>query len=356
MDKELISRFRSGDPIARTAMRNHLRAVAARVLLSPQWRFDVKARTQLEKEAAAIALGCPAPDAVGFAVAALDAASLKGLERLRKAEGLVGNHPEPSLLVAVALETASAAQARQLDAHLADCASCTGHLEVVRVGLRTAASANRAADVPAPAAKQTLEQKADAPAPSRPKPTRGKKRRQQKQEAAFEIPWTPFVIGGLVIMAGLWWNGRLSPDQEIWKAASMLPDELPPTAMASQYSGATAEAILNMGSGDGDCRASASKLHMAFSREPDDYDLRYLEGLAHICAHNGPEAYLALQDVNDNVEFDELPWGFDWWYSQALVLDLQVENALWELDRIAGSDHPRSRDAGKLARDLRDAY
>lgn len=95
---------------------------------------------------------------------------------------------------------------------------------------------------------------------------------------------------------------------------------------------------------------------MAWRGDPEDWNLRYLEGLAYVCSHDGPNAFEALRDVNDNVQYDELPWGFDWWYAQALVLDLQIGDALWELERISESDHPRGKDAANLASRVRAAY
>jgi len=350
MDQELISRFRSGDPSARTAMRNHLRAVAARVLASPQWRLNAETRTELEKAAAAVALGCPAPDPIGFAVAAMDAAALQGLERRRKEEGLVGRHPTAQLIVSVALETASANQAATLQEHVGDCSPCRNHLEVVRMALRAAASANAAADVPSPSPQQI----APAPKRERAQPARSpRRRRAPPRKEAFQVPWTAVVLVGIGVAGMTWWTGRLSPEEETWKAAAMLPNELPPTAMAAEYTGSTQAAIERLGTED--CPAAASKLGMAFNRE-QDYNLRYLEGLSHICGHRGPEAFEALQDVNDSVHYDDLPWGFSWWYAHALVLDLRIGEALRELDQIADSKHPRNKDAKALAARLREAY
>ena len=349
MDQELITRFRAGDDEARAAVRNHLRAVAARVLAAPQWKLsEVTTRSALEVQAAVAALESPAQEPVSFAMAAMHAAGVAGLEHLRALDGALGDHPKAEVMVKVALETAIGAQVLHVDRHAEGCAACRAHLDVLRAALTSAATAQRST---APSRPEPKREKVVQPEPK--KKSRPTPRARPKKQPEQGLPLASMAFVAALVVGGVWWGTQLSDEEKAWAAAAHLPDELPPGAMAAHYDGSTRDAILGMAKGD--CRGASAKLHMASKRAPDDYDLRYLEGMALVCMRD-PMSLDALQDVNDNVHWDDLPWGFEWWYAQALVLNDDIGGALDELDRLAGMDHGRSQDAEALAATLRAAY
>ncbi|MCP4804493.1 MAG: hypothetical protein GY913_20575 [Proteobacteria bacterium] len=354
MDQELITRFREGDEEAKTAIRTHLRAVAARVLAAPQWKLkEATTRSALEVQAAVAALESPAQDPVGFAVAAMHAAAVAGLEHLRALDGALGDHPNAEVMAKVALETAAPGHVLHVQRHAESCSACKAHLDALRSALTSAATAQRATTPPPPPAAQKSSPSPKTKKKKDPRP-KSKPPRRGKPEPEKGPPIGTIAIVAALVVGAIWWKSQLTDEEKSWQAAAHLPDELPPGAMADNYEGGTRDAIRAMANGQ--CQEAAGKLHMAWKRTPDDYDLRYLEGLAHICLRDGEQALPALQDVNDNVHWDELPWGFEWWYAQALILNVSIGDAIGELEVIAISNHPRASDAAALADELREAY
>ena len=118
MDDQLVKRFREGEVAAQAAVRNQLRAMATRVLSSPQWQLDAARRQVLEREAAAEAMQSNADSAVALTVAAMAAAAKRGLGWLRKRDGMRNDgHPDLGLIGGVALQTASANQKFHIEKH-----------------------------------------------------------------------------------------------------------------------------------------------------------------------------------------------------------------------------------------------
>ena len=359
MDQDLLIRFRSGDQAARTALRNHLRAVTARVLGAPQWGFEAERRRALEVASANEAMEADAADPVGFALAAMRSAARAGLESMRQADPHAGEHPDTDILVGVAMETASRAQKMRLDKHLEDCGHCRVQLETVRHALKTAASAQRAvapetaptaaSDVPEPMGLQAAADQA-AKAEDKPKP-KPKPRRRRRPEAKpkGDLPIWQTLLAVAAVGGAVWWGTQLSEEEQVWEAAALLPDERPPAQSAELYEGTPSRAI--QGLANGDCRSSARQLELAYG-ETEDLWLRYMQGLALICSRD-PAAIEPMQQVAEEMHWDELPWGFAWWYAQALVLDLEYDEALRELDQLASSEHARAADAQALADQIR---
>ena len=97
MDDKLIQRFHDGEASAAPALRNQLRAIAARVLSAPQWELrNHDERERLEREVAAEAMESRHENAVGYALAAMSGASVRGLRKLRRRDGMHDDdHPLP---------------------------------------------------------------------------------------------------------------------------------------------------------------------------------------------------------------------------------------------------------------------
>ncbi|MCB9758775.1 MAG: hypothetical protein H6739_02965 [Alphaproteobacteria bacterium] len=357
MDEELLRRFRDGDPTAATAVRNHLRAVAARVLAAPQWSFiPADQRQPLEQGAAAEAMIERQRDSVGMAAEAMAAASRAGLERLRRHEAVAeAEHPTTAALVAVGLETASAAQAAQLRPHLEGCTTCKRHVELVGAAARAAATASVAVnDTPAVAAAPPVTRKAPD--------THGRPHKllrdpndpisqvieQPAPRTGTRAGLVPIALILLAMAVFAYAKAQLSPEETRWAIAAMLPPELPPTGRAELYDGDAREALLHMR--DGDCPRAAAMLRTVRGSAPDDPWLQWYEGLAYVCTRDGADAVPLLQELADG-GFE--PFGLDWWLGQALLLAGRHDEGLRHLDQLARTDHPRARQAEKLAAKVR---
>ncbi len=365
MDELLVQRFKSGDAAAVTAMRNQLRAMAARVLSSPRWEFDTAERQELEREAALQGLNTIAKTAVQYVFVVLRAAGKRAIVRLREREGLRGEgHPDPVVMANVAMGTAKEGQKEVLEEHFEDCPHCRLHYDILEEAIRGATKAQQAAQtvVPVPAPAPTTPQ---APRPTSPKPPRPKrrnkgaeaKRRKARRKRRLRAKpksggLIPLLILAAAVAAGIWHQLQPTEEQQRWTMAGLLPDELPPASRADKYEGTVKRSIQSAASGD--CRSAGNKLHIASKKAPDDLWLHYYEGMAYVCARDGRKAVLALEYV-DGMTTD-LPWGFTWWLGQAYLLDLQVEQGLVVLDSLGASSHPRAGDARQLAVRVRKTY
>lgn len=350
MDDLLLQRFKDGDAGAAIALRNQLRTLAARVLVAPQWGLkDSGIRAGLEREAAQVALDSGQDTVVALTEEALTHACAIGIRVLREREAPDQlEHPDALELARVGAQTASAGQIARVEAHLANCARCTGHMAALRSALKAATTAQQA---PSRAV-------APAPRPQRPAPRPKSARRKDgpsrppksKASSASKggIPWLA-ILGALAVVGGIVWRMQPSAEQEVWARAALLPDELPPSARADLYSGPSKRAIARLR--DGGCRESASTLHLQ-AKDSQDPFLHWYEGVAWVCAREGGKALDAL-DQSAALSEDQRPWGYDWWRAQALVLEGKDTEALALLDGLARSDHGRSQDAEMLAKRIR---
>ena len=364
MDDQLVKRFREGDVAAQAAVRNQLRAMATRVLSSPQWQLDAAGRQVLEREAAALAMQSGADSAVALTVTAMGAAATRGIGWLRKRDGLrEDGHPDARLIVGVALQTASANQKLHIEKHFEECPTCKQHFTIVQEALRGAtkarAAAQQAAPAPAPqpngqqdladfARQRAARQKQERARTKKPSP----RRRPRKKKAQSAPKAWPLAVGAVLLAAGVWWQAQPSEQQKLWHMQTLMPDELPPLGRAQLYDTRTERSIED--AANGECRQAGNKLRSAAASDPDDYWLSYYEGMAWVCDGDGERALEAFAKVD--AATTDVPWGFTWWYGQALLLDLRVDEGLQVLDSLGASNHPRSDDARQLAARVRNAY
>lgn len=361
MDDALIARFRSGDPSATIPVRNHLRGVAARVIAAPQWDRGGAPHPDMERAAADEAMRGDSKTAVALAADAMTAAARLSLEAKRGHAAPEGSeHLASGLIVGLALETASANQAAHAKAHLEACAPCRREIELVKHALRAAATATEVSMTPDQASEldhllhAASQEAAAAPGPEAnpvapPKPRRARPPGKATRDTSA---LRPLLFVAVFIGAMTWWSQRLTPEEQSWKAAALLPPERPPLGRAALYEGEVRDAIVLMAE-EGECRRAANALHRAWLEDDSDPMIRWYEGLALVCVRDGRRAVAALSEVEAIA--DPLPFGMDWWMGQALLLDGQDDKALRRLDKLARADHPRSEQAKELARAVREA-
>ncbi|MCB9744222.1 MAG: hypothetical protein H6741_03455 [Alphaproteobacteria bacterium] len=366
MDDELIARFRDGDPSATIPVRNNLRGVAARVISAPQWDRGGAPDPDMERAAADLAMKGDARTAVALAADAMSAAARLCLDLKRRgspAEG--GEHLESKLIVSLAMERASANQAVHAKAHLEACEACGRQIELVKHALRAAATATEMGmseeqasafdallHAASEAASAEVDGEAAAPAGNargpRPQRARPPRRVQPTRDLSALRP----LLFIAVFVAGMtWWSQRLTPEEQSWKMAALLPPERPPLGRAALYDGKVRDALVGMAE-DGECHQAANVLHKAWLEDDSDPLLRWYEGLALVCVRDGRRAVAALSEVEAIA--DPVPFGMDWWLGQALLLDGQTDTALRRLDRLGRSEHPRAEQARQLAQAVRD--
>ena len=360
MDDQLLQRFRDGDPGATVSLRNQLRTIAARVLSAPQWGLqDSGMLAALERKAAQAALASGADAAIALTEEVLVQAGAEGIELLRSREPLVGEgHPAAVDIARVASNTASAIQHARVESHNQDCKRCTHHLEILKAALRAATTVQPRPAQPSPA--QAGPGRGPARPRSKPKPSEPRTARRRggaskpgsAKLGAEEKPGLPWlaILASVAVLAGAIWRVQPSDEQRTWARAELLPVELPPSARANLYRGPAKRAISQLE--DGNCRDSATTLHLQAKGTNDPY-LHWYEGVAWVCARDGAKALEAMAQVSSLAGTD-VPWGYNWWRAQALVLEGEDAKALVLLDQLAGSRHARGRDASALAGRIRD--
>jgi hypothetical protein len=354
MDDALFQRFQAGDPQARTAMRNQLRSVAARVLHAPQWRMtNVQQVRRLEQEVALAALEVEGDSAVAYAAAAMELASIRCIDHVRHRDGHPASNLTADLLARVAMETASSRDMDQANELLAESKVNTRLLDTVRSALRTAAKAQAALPTREPPTQPPPPKKPKRPARARSAARKAQPRRRlppKKSQSGGLKALAPFVIIALVF-GGLGYQ-RWAPKPEPIEVtiAWLLPHERPPTARADELSGLAREAALTLRKGR--CDQAADRLHMEFRKDSENMWVRYYEGLAFICARKGLSALEALKDVE--AQMAEPPFGMAWWLAQAQLLSGDLATGLGTLDALSGTDHPRALQSATLARVIRD--
>ncbi len=354
MDDALFQRFKAGDPQARTAMRNQMRSVAARVLLAPQWRLtDVEQVRRLEQEVALAVLDMEGDSAVAYATSAMELAAMRCIDIVRHRDAHPASNLTGDLLARVAMETASKRDVDLANELLAESPANQRLLDTVRSALRTAAKAQ--------AALPPRQAPVEKPAPRKPRrPARAvtasrtaqprRKLPPKKSESGTFKALAPFLVI-VVVFGGLGYQ-RWAPKPEpiATTIAWLLPQELPPTARADDLAGLAREGVLTLRKGR--CDQAASRLHMEFRKDSSNLWVRYYEGLAFVCARDGLKSLEALRDVEAGME--EPPFGLDWWLAQSQLLSGDVAAGLGTLDALAGTDHPRALQAAGLARVVRD--
>jgi|GEM_PF-3040423 len=366
MDNELFQRFLSGDQVATTGVKNHLRAITSRVLAAPQWGLSGIERTRdLEIQAAKEAMTSPGETVLSCATGALLASTRLGLIALREREALPKGHPDAITVAREVVGVLGEPERGALLEHLENCGTCSRHLEMAKGAVNAAMSAS-AAQTSSVKAKEQLATSAptsstSAKAPHEKTRAHVKKRKEKKKDAKraihpdllkkerFSIVSSlgPLVI--LILILGYFGFMRsIETDEErVRRLAHLLAPELPPTALADQLDPSSRGAALDMERGH--CDSASSRLSAASDSNPSDPTLNYYAGLAHLCARH-PEESLRHFERLGSLDVDPF-YGQEWWYTQVLILNDRVDEARARLSIMVEDQATRHQSAAlQLAR------
>jgi len=362
MDDKLFERFLSGDPSAATGVRNHLRAVAARVLEAPQWSMqDAQKRREYETAAVAETLQAPGRSMVQAASRVMTIATRIGLSHLRSSEGLGKDHIDVDLLAKKAMDSLPDDQEEVVRQYLSTCPICSRHLEAARSALKSAISnQQKAIPRPNPGAMRPGAPKTFHSASTKrlrtPRTKKHPKLTKAEGLSAGDMVTAAFIVVaiGLLVFLLMSPTGGSSNDEKLVKRMGLLEPELPPTLRANEFD-STIEVAIRL-TEQGNCADSAEKLSRFVERDPESRLLRYYYSLALLCDRNegALESFHTMKRMDGERFVME-----DWWYAQALFLGDAVEHAEKLLEDLSqrtlenGNPHRRQDDARALLRRIR---
>jgi hypothetical protein len=355
MDDTLFQRFLSGDPHAATGVRNHLRAVAHRVLASPQWGLaDNESRREREMAAVAETLQSPGHSMVQAASRVMAVTTRIGLEQLRTKEGIPQGHVRADLLARKAMDSLQEDEEEPLRHYLESCTTCSRHLELARLALKASISAQTMAPAPTVQSPQfgTPGRIRSATPPRLRKPDR---KRHPKLSKGPGIHSSELITRAVMLIGlglGIFFLTRPSADEfaqeETLVRSRLLPAELPPTVQAGNLGDNVAASVRLMNNGR--CADAASRLARFVERDPELRLLRYYYSLALLCDRQGSAAMQSFASLR---AIEGQPyWGEKWWYAQALYLTGSTETAMSLLDQIVEDKHGRAADAEALLQQI----
>lgn len=389
MDDALVDRWRSGDPVARTALRNSIRSIAERVLghpafqtsLGPEARGKFSSEDKRRELTGAIAEQVMRQQAASAgqvkAIALMTSGRLvvEALQegRARPVDG--SSHVPPAIVMQWTLvpESVNPRIKEASERHLEGCAACREDLRLMDRIVRTldaidhetsrAELAEEAAHV-----QSALDQTVDLQAAMRSAMTEAREERQAKLskrrlaaeasgKTASGLPgptpaasssalriWLP-LVGVIALAAGaisLFSGDDGAGPAEAVRAVSVLADRsAPEVGRLEELPDAMQQVVADFGSGD--CRTGAGRMRGIVRANPGMVRLEVLEGAAWVCAGNGPKAEKILKPISERDISDQRPRAVWWYLAQAYLLQGRVEEAQAALGR-AQQEDPRHRE------------
>jgi hypothetical protein len=390
MDDALVERWASGDPIARTALRNAIRSTAERVLghpaflkaIGPEERGKYASEDKRRELTAAIAdqvmRQSPATSGQVKAVALMTAGRLavEALQNGRPVAQDGSRHLPPAIVMQLTLvpDSVNPRLKEAADRHLSGCAQCREDLRTMDRIVRTldavdhqtsraelaeeAAHVQKALDdtVDLQAAmRSAMEDARDerrAKLQARAQKSGGSKkvlpgRSKERPQSALRI-WLPLVVVVMVAGGALWaFSGdepstsSAEPVQGVKALADLSPPEV---ARIEELPGQVQQVVAEFGAGD--CRTAAGRMRGIVRENPDLPRLRLLEGAAWVCAGYGTKAGRILQPLSELDVTANRPRQVWWYLAQSQLLQGDAQGALESLTR-AQQEDPRHRGRAK---------
>ena len=368
MDDALVARWRDGDSTATTAVRNHVRTHAERVLSHPALRAaegsggrslqrNDERRRELTSTIAREVMQRPVSSAAQLDAMSLMAAARHAVDVVREGRTISpGAHLPSHTVVTVSLAPGGLPPAARSAAerHIGECGACAADSRMVGALVRSGAAP---AEEPEPepeeaepeddtaaamaAALAEVEAEERAPDPGSGRASVGRPlvlRPPPVREGAGWKAALPFVVAAGI---GLWWvagreDGPL-PAARVAEIAA-LADRSPPTLSGDAVPEDALPAASELARGD--CRTASARLRTARMRAPDDAALWSLEAASFVCAGEGKDALSALDGLAERGL--AAPVSAAWTRAQALLLIGDLEGAEDALDAVIASDPTRA--------------
>ncbi|HCH64859.1 MAG TPA: hypothetical protein DFR83_18785 [Deltaproteobacteria bacterium] len=388
MDDALVVRWASGDPSARTALRNAIRSTAERVLghpaflkaIGPEVRGKYASEDKRRELTGAIAdqVMRQRPATAGqVKVVALMTAGRIAVEALQtgRAKASDGSRHLPPAIVmqwTIVPDTLNPRLKEAAEKHLAICAQCREDLRTMDRIVRTldavdhettrAELAEEAAHV-----QKSLDETVDLQAAMRSAMKDAREARRAKMQSRARggasskggsraLPgaaadagssggraWIPLVTVVLLGAGALWalrGDDGSAPTGPVKGVAALADLSAPEVARLEELPPAVQMVVADLGSGD--CRTAAGRMRGIVRENPDMPRLGMLEGAAWVCAGNGAKANRILKPLSE-LEASANPPRQVWWYlAQSQLLMGNVDEALQSLVK-AQQEDPRHR-------------
>jgi glutaredoxin len=387
MDDALVERWASGDPIARTALRNAIRSTAERVLGHPAFQnaLEREARGRFASEdkrreltgAIAEQVMRQRPVSAGQVKAvALMTAGRLAVEALQEGRAVAqdgSRHLPPAIVMQWTLvpESVNPRIKEASERHLESCSHCREDLRTLDRIVRTldavdhetsrAELAEEAAQV-----QSALDDTVDLQAAMRSAMAEARDERRSKLQSRSATPaprttgktskvlpgrteetsssplriWMPLV--GVVLLGGgaIWaFSGDGTERQNDTPVAGLaaLADRSPPeVARIEELPGTVQQVVADFGAGD--CRTAAGRMRGIVRENPENTRLQLLEGASWVCAGNGSKALKTLEPLSKTEISASRPRQVWWFLAQAYLLEGDGRSAMEALSRAQQED------------------
>ncbi|MBN1335735.1 MAG: hypothetical protein JXB39_07220 [Deltaproteobacteria bacterium] len=314
MDSEILQRHLEGDPDARLAVERSLRIYAAALLEDPAFRMDDAAsRGLLVRSTAAEALNSGGRSEDELLTRVVLTAARHGVEHLRARDPVGGSDHLPAPLLvscAVAPHVVAGPALAAAEAHLAACHACAAQVRIVRDVVRRAVEAARAEEAggvesygATPPVPPRDPQEGGEPAARRvpmPRPV-GARTRATVAPPRSASRLRPALLGlllGAVVVAIAAPRCQKEPALEAARDPSLgslaqVPEPRPPPIAER----ASAHVLAFQDLEAGRHALAGTRMRKVRRANPSDVTAWYWEGLAFLCAGQGPAAAEALAAV-----------------------------------------------------------
>jgi hypothetical protein len=393
MDNRTIQRALQGDEEATRLVESKLRSTARQLLCHPALRVDDPVTQRvLANAAVAEALERELREADTLLAAAVMAAARRGVEHLRRLQGMDrgAGHLPPGILVSVALVPQILARASReaAETHLSSCADCTEQARAVRDAavaadldddpeeptgqhyISTAVDRSRPVATLGGGPQQALEddaaraaeamlqrllETADAVDAARDGEgaSGGQRRRRLRRRHKGDPPLRVMPLAVLGVALALVLSRVEMRCRPVDDATLIVPEiaglavkDIPSAPPSARWTEASEPGFRELALGD--CTMATDRFRLARFRQPTALDLWTWEGLTALCAGRGEralEAFEHLRTVDPSVA------DLDWYLAQAALLAGHFELADRQLRAVCGGNTARVQQAcAQLAR------
>ncbi len=383
MDDAIVERWRMGDPAARVAVRNRVRALAERVFAHPSLKgavgpgFSERIRSAegLRALTAEVSGEVMRQDiATGGRLTALTLLAagrrvVEGMQEGRPSSEEAHLPPPVAVALALAPDTVAGPVRDAADRHLERCGLCREDLRILRHVMQTLAAADQearpdrvarevagAGEPAAPPAEAAIEAavasaveevRRDPRRLTRPPPRPAR----PAAPASGRFGWGTVLVAlaGAAALGLAWRRGHEGAGGAV-EGVAALADRSPPGIRKLDRLPAEVQPAV----GDfarGQCRTAAGRFHAAHATHPEVLDLYVLEGASFVCAGDARRALRAFRELDAarGPDGPPEPRQAAWYRAQARLLDGDARGALVDLRQAEVQDARHREQAAEQA-------